>query len=491
MAGMTPQEVGGGKAGGGNNKLVVRIDGDGDSDLQALFDSVLKPNSKRPLQVPLRMRKLPDSFFNPPRTGSKSPSISHSRENSADSAFGSSPSAASSAAANPSSSPSPSPSPAAPPPPLQVCHPRAHSSPASLQQTYASAQPMRGQQQQGSMLGHQHAKQRSYDLGDDLTPLPPGWEQARTPEGQVYYLNHITRTTTWEDPRKSLAVQVQRHQQVAAASPTADVVGVGAPSGALPDGWEQAATSEGEIYFINHQTRTTSWFDPRIPIHLQRPAVLQQSQQVAAGSNWSHRHSSTSSPTSPPSPSASARQSVQACQQKLRLQSLEMERERLKLRQQEIMRQQQEMMLRQAVAEDPSASVNSDGTAASGGSQGGATAGTDPFLGGPTDHSRQESADSGLGMGNPYSLPHTPEDFLSNMDDHMDGVNEGGSPVDGDEMGGGLDAPDISSLGSDNVDPTDDLVPSLQLSEEFSSDILDDVQSLINPSKPDNALTWL
>lgn len=34
--------------------------------------------------------------------------------------------------------------------------------------------------------------------------------------------------------------------------------------GPLPDGWEQARTPEGEIYFINHQTRTTSWFDPRI-----------------------------------------------------------------------------------------------------------------------------------------------------------------------------------------------------------------------------------
>lgn len=34
--------------------------------------------------------------------------------------------------------------------------------------------------------------------------------------------------------------------------------------GALPEGWEQASTPEGEIYFINHATRTTSWFDPRI-----------------------------------------------------------------------------------------------------------------------------------------------------------------------------------------------------------------------------------
>lgn len=47
-------------------------------------------------------------------------------------------------------------------------------------------------------------------------------------------------------------------------------------------------------------------------------------------------------------------------------------------------------------------------------------AGMDPFLSGLTDHSRQESADSGLGMGTCYSLPHTPEDFLASMDDNMD-----------------------------------------------------------------------
>jgi hypothetical protein len=43
----------------------------------------------------------------------------------------------------------------------------------------------------------------------------------------------------------------------------------------------------------------------------------------------------------------------------------------------------------------------------------------DPFLG---DHTRQESADSGLGI--TYSVPHTPEDFLqetfaSSADDNM------------------------------------------------------------------------
>ena len=157
--------------------LVVRIDEDSDSDLQALFDSVLKPDSKRPLQVPLRMRKLPNSFFNPPSTGSKSPSvssISHSRENSADSAFGTASVGAGAGGTTTSATGASG---------LQVNHPRAHSSPASLQQTYASAQ----QQQHG------HLKQRSYDITtvDELGPLPPGWEQARTPEGQVYYLKWV------------------------------------------------------------------------------------------------------------------------------------------------------------------------------------------------------------------------------------------------------------------------------------------------------------
>lgn len=113
----------------------------------------------------------------------------------------------------------------------------------------------------------------------------------------------------------------------------------------------------------------------------------------------------------------------------------------------------------------------------------------DPFLSGLTDHSRQESADSGLGMGTSYSLPHTPEDFLTNMDDNMDGVSEGGNPADI----AGLDGPELSSL-SDNIDSTDDLVPSLQLGEvgeDFSSEILNEVLMNPNNHKPDNVLTWL
>ena len=49
-----------------------------------------------------------------------------------------------------------------------------------------------------------HLRQQSYDVGggDDMGPLPPGWEMAKAPNGQIYFMNHITKTTQWEDPRK-------------------------------------------------------------------------------------------------------------------------------------------------------------------------------------------------------------------------------------------------------------------------------------------------
>lgn len=452
---------------------------DTESELQALFEIVLKPDSKRPLQKPMSMRKLPVSFFNPPSTGSKSPSVSHSRENSADSAFGTAlnpvpgpvapggpggpgavPGAAVAGVAQP---------PTVSPSGLPVSHPRHHSSPASLQQTYAHGQPPPAvpspspSQGPGSPVRPiQHIKARSYDMTqvDELGPLPPGWEKAHTIEGQVYFLNHTTQTTTWEDPRKSLAAQAQRQQQRSAellstpaapllahphpaASPLPKPVSTSKPAspapndlGPLPDGWEEAATPEGEIYYIDHKTHSTSWFDPRIPNHLQRVP--------GSGSTLATWQSLAQS------------QTLQSLQTGQRLQSLHLECEKLKQRQQEIMRQQE--LMRQHANDI-------------------ATSGMDPFLG-LADHSRQESNDSGLGLG---PLPHTP-DFTYSMEDNMDGVSEG--------VSGSLDTPDLSSL-----DPSDDLVATLQLSEHLSDDFLQDVQALINPlnptSKTDNVLTWL
>jgi hypothetical protein len=41
----------------------------------------------------------------------------------------------------------------------------------------------------------------SQELGADESPLPPGWEKRLTEDGVTYFVDHNTRTTTFQDPR--------------------------------------------------------------------------------------------------------------------------------------------------------------------------------------------------------------------------------------------------------------------------------------------------
>lgn len=41
-------------------------------------------------------------------------------------------------------------------------------------------------------------------------PLPPGWELRRDTRGRVYYVDHNTRTTTWQRPNPE---RLQHYQQ--------------------------------------------------------------------------------------------------------------------------------------------------------------------------------------------------------------------------------------------------------------------------------------
>uniref|UniRef100_A0A672NAY2 Membrane-associated guanylate kinase, WW and PDZ domain-containing protein 1-like n=1 Tax=Sinocyclocheilus grahami TaxID=75366 RepID=A0A672NAY2_SINGR len=43
------------------------------------------------------------------------------------------------------------------------------------------------------------------------------------------------------------------------------------PQGPLPENWEMAYTESGEVYFIDHNTKTTSWIDPRCLDKPQKP----------------------------------------------------------------------------------------------------------------------------------------------------------------------------------------------------------------------------
>jgi E3 ubiquitin-protein ligase NEDD4 len=91
--------------------------------------------------------------------------------------------------------------------------------------------------------------------------LPAGWEERYTPEGRPYYVDHNTRTTTWVDPRRQTVIRVMgpNGQNTSLQPQTISQLGP------LPSGWEMRLTSTARVYFVDHNTKTTTWDDPRMP----------------------------------------------------------------------------------------------------------------------------------------------------------------------------------------------------------------------------------
>ncbi|KAJ3551585.1 hypothetical protein NP233_g13055 [Leucocoprinus birnbaumii] len=90
--------------------------------------------------------------------------------------------------------------------------------------------------------------------------LPHGWEERYTPEGRPYYVDHNTRTTTWVDPRRQTIIRVMGPNGQGSSQPQTI-----SQLGPLPSGWEMRLTSTARVYFVDHNTKTTTWDDPRLP----------------------------------------------------------------------------------------------------------------------------------------------------------------------------------------------------------------------------------
>ncbi|XP_071989633.1 E3 ubiquitin-protein ligase NEDD4-like isoform X8 [Engystomops pustulosus] len=107
--------------------------------------------------------------------------------------------------------------------------------------------------------------------------LPPGWEMRIAPNGRPFFIDHNTKTTTWEDPRLKFPV----HMRTKASLNPNDL-------GPLPPGWEERIHLDGRTFYIDHRSQVlmcgdngsghivpsydnkiTQWEDPR----LQNPAI--------------------------------------------------------------------------------------------------------------------------------------------------------------------------------------------------------------------------
>jgi E3 ubiquitin-protein ligase NEDD4 len=89
--------------------------------------------------------------------------------------------------------------------------------------------------------------------------LPPGWTVQVAPNGRLFFIDHNERTTSWVDPRTGRASPMPNQATVPLVNrkPDDDL-------GPLPEGWEERVHSDGRIFFIDHNTRTTQWEDPRL-----------------------------------------------------------------------------------------------------------------------------------------------------------------------------------------------------------------------------------
>lgn len=97
-----------------------------------------------------------------------------------------------------------------------------------------------------------------------LGELPAGWEQRFTPEGRPYFVDHNTRTTTWVDPRRQQFIRTYGP----GATGTGTIQQPVSQLGPLPSGWEMRLTNTARVYFVDHNTKTTTWDDPRLPSSL-------------------------------------------------------------------------------------------------------------------------------------------------------------------------------------------------------------------------------
>ncbi|XP_040511190.1 E3 ubiquitin-protein ligase NEDD4-like isoform X10 [Gallus gallus] len=156
--------------------------------------------------------------------------------------------------------------------------------------------------------------------------LPSGWEERKDAKGRTYYVNHNNRTTTWTRPiiqftedgmvgsaanSNSHLSEPQIRRPRSLSSPT---VTLSAPlegmkdspvrravkdilsnpqslqpspysspkpqnkvaQSFLPPGWEMRIAPNSRPFFIDHNTKTTTWEDPRLkfPVHLRSKASL-------------------------------------------------------------------------------------------------------------------------------------------------------------------------------------------------------------------------
>ncbi|XP_068264745.1 membrane-associated guanylate kinase, WW and PDZ domain-containing protein 1 isoform X9 [Nyctibius grandis] len=122
---------------------------------------------------------------------------------------------------------------------------------------------------------------------DNLGPLPENWEMAYTENGEVYFIDHNTKTTSWLDPRclnkqQKPLEECEDDEGVHTEELDSELE--------LPAGWEKIEDPVYGVYYVDHINRKTQYENP--VLEAKRKKQLEQQQQPPEGKPFFTRNPS-------------------------------------------------------------------------------------------------------------------------------------------------------------------------------------------------------
>ncbi|XP_072327468.1 membrane-associated guanylate kinase, WW and PDZ domain-containing protein 2a isoform X9 [Scyliorhinus torazame] len=118
-------------------------------------------------------------------------------------------------------------------------------------------------------------KQTKFEDADGLGPLPENWEMAYTEKGEVYFIDHNTKTTSWLDPRLGRKAKLPEE-----CKDDGDKLqsGNNGQKLELPYGWEKIDDPIYGTYYVDHINRKTQFENPVLEAKkkLQQQRPMQQ-----------------------------------------------------------------------------------------------------------------------------------------------------------------------------------------------------------------------
>ncbi|XP_063142617.1 membrane-associated guanylate kinase, WW and PDZ domain-containing protein 1 isoform X20 [Rattus norvegicus] len=144
---------------------------------------------------------------------------------------------------------------------------------------------------------------------DNLGPLPENWEMAYTENGEVYFIDHNTKTTSWLDPRclnkqQKPLEECEDDEGVHTEELDSELE--------LPAGWEKIEDPVYGVYYVDHINRKTQYENPVLEAKRKRQLEQQQQQQQhqqqpqqpqpPQPEEWTEDHASVVPPVAPSHP---------------------------------------------------------------------------------------------------------------------------------------------------------------------------------------------